>query len=261
MGLTNSFSGEHLPPPRRTVDNDAPRPMRGQLVDLAFRLAESLGQPSPSCLYEATGLLLAGQITANPYGGYRTRVSRDVAAAEWPRVYDWVSRLLAEFRNAGQGEVFRDEVNRVVASFGVVWDVDVDGRWTRDIPGPLRRAVDAAIRDLERPEFEPALTLFMAAEGAFNSRPRRDRDACSNAYDALEAAAQAARNLPHATLGRVLDRDGAVNPEIKRLLRAVEAIRHNNFGHGGNFSLTGTEVEFVYTTCAAAIRIYTQRKG
>lgn len=261
MGLINSFSGEHLPPPRRTVDDNAPQAMRGQLIDIAFRLAESLGQPSPRCLYEATGLLLTGSITANPYGGYRTRVSRDVAAAEWPRVYDWVSRLLAEFRNAGQGEVFRDEVNRVVASFGVVWDVDAEGRWTRDIPGPLRRAVDAAIRDLGRPEFRSALDLFSAAEDAFNSRPRRDRDACANAYDALEATAKIAQHLPGETFGRVLDRDDALNAEIKRALRAVEIIRNNNFGHGGNFLLSGTEVEFVYTTCAAAIRVYTQRNG
>jgi hypothetical protein len=58
---------------------------------------------------------------------------------------------------------------------------------------------------LDRPGFEGARETFRLALQAFNSRPRSDRDALANAYDALEAAAKTRHNMPDATFGDVLN--------------------------------------------------------
>lgn len=111
------------------------------------------------------------------------------------------------------------------------------------------------------PGFEGARQTFELALQAFNDRPRRDRDACGNAYDALESAAKTNLNLPDATFEQVLDtllRQAALNEATVRLLRAVEVFGHNTFRHGRiePFSFNPAEVDFVFTTCVAGILIF-----
>jgi hypothetical protein len=104
MGWLRDFTQNHLAPLERAIDDDAPRQMRDELVDFFFHLAEvSNGQVQPRALYEATGLMLGAGITANPYGGYPARVSRDIGNAFWARVYDWISRMQQLFERAGMG--------------------------------------------------------------------------------------------------------------------------------------------------------------
>jgi hypothetical protein len=95
---------------------------------------------------------------------------------------------------------------------------------------------------------------------AFNDRPRRDRDACANAYDALESAAKIRHNMPAATFGQVLDavrQNGALSESVVRLLRAIEVFGHNTFRHGMvDRLLSATEVDFVFTNCAGAILVF-----
>ena len=61
-------------------------------------------------------------IMANPYGGWRLsrEVSRDIRAADWARVYDWISRLWPEFEQAGLQVLFREGVNKILAANVVV---------------------------------------------------------------------------------------------------------------------------------------------
>lgn len=263
MNWLRDFSQNHAPAVERNVDNEAPRQMRIELVDFFFHLAgESNGRVQPRAIYEATGLMLGVGITANPYGGYPDRVARDIGNAEWIRVYDWISRIQREFSRAELAAEFRDGVNTILAAHGVVWELDDDGRWRRVLPEPLRQQIGAAIATLERAELTPARELFNTASEAFNARPRRDRDACANAFDALESVAKIVYTIPHGTLGQVLDevrRRGTLNENVQRLLRDLEIIRHNEFGHGNArpFRLNGREVDFVYTTCAAAILLFT----
>jgi hypothetical protein len=264
MSWIREFSQHHVTARERNVDNAAPDEMRGELVDFFFQLVnQSSGQLQPRAIYEATGLMLGAGITAHPYGGYPGRVLRDIRGADWWRVYDWVSRLWHEFDRVGLAGQFRDGVNVVLAAHGVVWELDGAGHWERILPEPLRHQVAAAIAVLANERFAPACELFNAATEAFNARRRRDRDACSNAFDALESVAKIVLNMANATFGQVLDevrRRGTLNEDVQRLLRDVEVIRHNNFGHGmaGPFRLNGPEVDFVYTLCAAGILAFTR---
>ena len=191
MNWLRDFSQVHAPAVERNVDNDAPRAMRDELVGFFFSLAEeSNGQVQPRAIYETTGLMLGAGLTANPFGGYPTRVSKDIGNAEWPRVYDWISRLQRDFERAGLGPQFRNGVNVVLAAHAVIWELDDDGRWQRVLPEPLREQVQVAIAALGQEQLAPARELFTTASEAFNARPRRDRDACSNAFDAIESVAK-----------------------------------------------------------------------
>ncbi len=75
-----------------------------------------------------------------------------------------------------------------------------------------------------------------AASEAFDARPRRDRDACSNAFDALESIAKVRFGMPAATFGQVLAhirQNGRLNGQIIGVLEAVKHIAKTaNFGHG-----------------------------
>lgn len=262
MHWIRDFSRRHAPASERNRDNEAPREMRGELVDFVFELVtESHGQLEPRLIYETTGLMLGTGLTANPYGGYPGRVLRDLGNADWWRVYDWISRLWLDFNRAGLARQFREGVNTVLAAHGLIWELNANGRWERILPEPLSRQVTAAIAALGNARYSSARDLFDLAIEAFHSRPRRDRDACSNAFAALESVAKIDHGMPNATFGQVLDevrRRSSVNEHVQRLLRDVELLRHNSFGHGMTepFALNNTEVDFVYTVCAAGILLF-----
>ena len=262
MHWIRDFTRRHGERPDRTVDNDAPHGMRLELVDLFFALADQGGgQVQPRLIYEVTGLMLGAGVTANPFGGERGRVARDIGQAPWQRVYDWISRFWPEFERAGLGPAFCDGVNAVLSAHGIVWELDTNGQIRRFLAEPVRQHVSEAIRELGAERLAPARALFDAATEAFNARPRRNRDVCTNAYDALESVAKIVCEMPAATLGGVLDevrRRDALNDHVIRLLRDVEILRHNTFGHGmaEDFRLTEREVDFVYATCAAGILLF-----
>jgi len=251
-----------MPRVDRNIDDDAPGPMRQELIDLVFHLVgQSGGRLHDRRIYEVTGLMFGAGITANPNGGYVARVSRDVGAANWSRVYDWVSRLWTEFEQVGLQFSYREGVNAILGANGVAWELDESGHLRRILPGPLRQGVDALNAALGDARFAAARQTFDLATEAFNGRPRRDRDACANAYDALESAAKIAVAMPRATLGEVLNTVGSrgdVSAQAVRILRAIEVFGHNTFRHGGvePFALASAEVDFVYTTCAAAILVF-----
>ena len=103
-----------------------------------------------------------------------------------------------------------------------------------------------------------------AARDAFDDRPRRDRDACSNAFDSLESVAKDVFNLPKATFGGVLAhvRQGnKLQPEVVSVLEAINTLRNQKFGHGMTtpFSLASGEVDFTYLTCIGAILAFVRR--
>jgi hypothetical protein len=266
MSVFRDFTVRHIQPVERNIDGDAPVAMRHELIDFIFHLvSQSDGQVRERRIYEITGLMLGAGITANPHGGLAARVSRDVGSADWPRVYDWISRLWPEFEHAGLHLLFREGVNRILAANGVVWDLDEAGHLERILPNPLRQQVNALNEVLNDARFAAAQQTFDLAKQAFNDRPRRDRDACANAYDALESASKIAFNMsPRATFGEVLDAAargrGNLSPQAIRLLRAIEVFGHNTFRHGGvePFALTPAEVDFVYVTCAAATLVFSR---
>jgi hypothetical protein len=243
----------------RNIDNDAPAPMRQQVLAVAYDLLpQCLGAPTEQQLYYGIEQMLGLQAAGNPMGGRRQRLGRDLGNAEWPRVYDVVSWLWNQFQPAAQQEVFRNGVNEVLAANCVVWDLGVDGNMHRVLPGPAQVQVEATIRELGLAQYAPALGLFSNAVTAYDERPQRGREACINAFQAVESVAQIRFNMAGRTLDDVigdLRRRERINPSFLDVLERLNVLRHRNFGHGGAqaFDPTPVEVDFIYLNCIAAI--------
>jgi hypothetical protein len=250
-------------PPGRNVE-DAPEPMRQELIDLFFGLAEESNGAVPGerlhrVVCQSLGVGAAGQ----PYGGYRYATGRDIGRVNWPRVYDLISRLWPIYEQAQLAVVYREGVNRILAAHGVAWDLGEDGRLHRALPAPAQAQINAAFIELREPRFAPALQLFNAASDAYDDRPRRDRDACTNVFDAMESVAKERYQRPRDTFGQVVAhvrQTQSLNEQIASVLEAVNTLRNRNFGHGGvvAFNLTGPEVDFTYLTCIGAILMFTR---
>jgi hypothetical protein len=244
--------------PDRTIE-DAPQELRQEIVDLAFHIAEQNPcEVSDDRIYRVICQSLGETVSGQPYGGYRYKAGRAMQSAQWPRVYDVVLRLVPDFRNVGHFEAYRDGVNRILAAHGVVWELDENGNLRRVLPSVVQAQVRAAIEEMSAPRFAPALALFEAARDAYDDRPRRDRDACSNVFDAMESVAKEMHAMPDATFGQVVQRIGqtkALNSETTVVLQSLNTLRNRNFGHGmtAHFDLTGPEVDFTYLTCLAGI--------
>jgi hypothetical protein len=252
----------HLPPVRN-VDDAAPAPMRQELVDAFYLIANAAqgGLDADRDLYLIIEQSLGVQAAGNPQAGRRQRVGRDIAAAEWPRVYDLIARLWPEFQRFGLQEIYRASVNRVLAGHGVVWELGLDGHLHRVMPAPVVEQVETVLAELNQPQFEPARLLFENAREAFDARPRRDRDACSNVFDALESIAKVRFGMPAATFGQVLvniRQNGLLNGQLIGVLEAVNTLRNRNFGHGmvEPFGLVASEVDFKYLSCVAGILLF-----
>jgi hypothetical protein len=267
MAWLRSFSRRNVAGIPRTIDDAAPDGMRSELVDFFFDMSErsfageGLGQIQPSDIHEITALMLGLHVAGQPYGGYKVRVARDIRGAAWPRVYDWIVRLWPVFERTGFGGPFVEGVNNVLAAYGIVWDFRETGTFERFLPAAVIQQMNQAVTLLAAPGFEGARQTFNLALQAFNEIPRRDRDACANAYDALEAAAKTKYHLPNATFGEVLDNvrgQGALKDATVRLLRAVETFGHGTFRHGRieEFNFSPDEVDFVFTACVGGILIF-----
>src|ERR1017187_5620951 len=103
-----------------------------------------------------------------------------------------------------------------------------------------------------------ALQLMNNARDAYDDRPRRDRDACANVFDAMESAAKIKSNRPNDTFGAVknyVEQNHLLRQEVINILTALNAMRNGHFGHGMQdvFDLTAAEVDFVYLNCISVI--------
>jgi hypothetical protein len=259
----SSIRGFSIPegriPPIRNIE-DAPAAMRQELLDALYLVAgQTQGQLDvDNHLYLAISQCLGVQAAGNPMGGRRQRLGRDLGNADWPRIYDLIVRLWPEFQRVGFHEVYREAVNRILAAHAVAWDLGPDGRLHRVLPEAAHAQVQAAVTELSAPRYAPALALANAARDAYDARPRRDRDACSNIFDAMESVAKEKFGMPHATFGQVvahIRQTRGLNEQVIGLLEAINTLRNRNFGHGmvAPFNLTGPEVDFTYLTCIGAI--------
>jgi len=245
--------------PARDIDNDAPAQMRQEWVDHAFLVSERVAENlRPEHLYRIIGQSLGIQVSGNPYGGPRYAAGRDLSRAEWRRVYDVVLRVGIESSHHGAHGEYQAGVNRLFAVYGIAWDLDDQNRLVRVLPPPVAAQIQSVIEELSDPRFAAAMALFQAARDAYDDRPRRDRDACSNAFDAVESVAKEKFQMPNATFGAVLQHIGQaqVQPaDVIAVLREINDLRNHNFGHGmvAPFAFTGAQVDFIYTICAGAI--------
>jgi hypothetical protein len=124
--------------------------------------------------------------------------------------------------------------------------------------------MNASWRHLNAPQYAPAaLPLFNAARDAYDDHPRRNRDACSNIFDAPESVAKIKYNRPNETFGQVknhIEQNRLLRPEVIEMFSGLNNLRNHNFGHGmaAQFGLTAAEVDFTYLTCIAAILLLTK---
>jgi hypothetical protein len=264
MHWIRNFSAQegHVPTVRNV--EDAPQPMRQELVDVFFGVAEqNPGTVQEGRIHRVICQSLGVGASANPYGGYRYAAGRDIRGVDWQRVYDLIARLWPEFQGPGLGDQFREGVNRVLAAHGSAWDLGADGRLYRVLPEAAHAQLVAAVAELANPRYAPAAALFNAARDAYDDRPRRDRDACSNAFDAMESVAKEKYGLPDATFGQVvahIRQAQALNEQIIGVLEAINTLRNKNFGHGmaAPFALSPAEVDFTYLACIGAILLLTR---
>jgi hypothetical protein len=228
MGWVRDFSvQEGLIPAVRSVE-DAPQAMRQELVDHVYHVLEiGHGRPSADDIYFVIIQSLGFYAAGNPMGGRRQRVGRDIGNADWPRVFDLICRLWHEFQRHGLHEIYGEGVNRILAANHVAWDLQPDGHLRRVLPVPANAQVSAAVAELTAVRFAPALQLFNAARDAFDDRPRRDRDACANVFDALESVAKERFAMPAATFGQVLTymrQAQVLNEQVIAILEAVNTL-------------------------------------
>lgn len=149
-------------------------------------------------------------------------------------------------------------MNRILAANGVVWDLGETGALVRGLPPEASASVAAAMIELKKPQFDSARKLLTDAIDAYNARPQRSRDACANAFDAMEAVGKTVLDIPTGTFGDVvkeLSRRGTLAPESVDMLLRLNIARNKHFGHGMTipFALRSSEVDFVYLSCVAGV--------
>lgn len=261
---TRNFSGSaECQPPERSVE-DAPEALRVEFIEVAFSMAERAEgrgeEPTPDDLYITITQMLGIANPAEPEDGLRRATQRYIQAAPWPRFYDIVLRLREMFR-LSERQRYRDAINSILAGHGIVWQMTERGKLERVLPAPAAEGVQAAFEELGKAEFAAARQLFDTARDAFHAVPRRGRDAAANAFDAMESTAKIRLNLPNATFGDVLKsvrRGDKISPDVREVLDRINTLRNHHLGHGMTkpFTLRADEVDFVYVTCAAAIRMF-----
>ncbi len=249
----------------RSVDSDAPDGLRQELIDLIFLLAtseRSYNQLTDKECYQIIAQSCGVRPSNPPSAGFRGGAGRTVELLEdWRRVYDLALRFVPEFQRLRLFSEYREGVNRILSAYGIVWELNERGRLDRVLPEPVMALVASAIEELGAVRFVGASEQLAHAIEAFNDRPRREREVCINAYNALETTAKAVYEMPAATLGAILEvaqRRGHFDEFTRKVLGKVEVLRHNRFGHGmtTEFRLKPTEVDFIYLTCLGGILLF-----
>lgn len=250
-------------PPARNIE-DAPQPMRQELIDLIFGFSEqNPAAIQDRLLHRIIGQSLGVGAAGEPYGGFRYAAGRDIGRVEWVRVYDLIVRLWPEFLRAGLTDQYREGVNRILAAYGCAWDLSATGRLERALPQAAQMMVATAFAELNHPGAAPALQLFNAARDAYDDRPRRDRDACANIFGAMESVVKIKYQRPQETFGQVknhIEANRLLRPEMITILTGLNQLRNENFGHGMavQFNLGPGETDFVYLACISAILLFTR---
>jgi len=263
-GIRNFAEQEGHVPPLRNIDNDAPAAMRQELLAVIYDLLPLCGPAvTEQQIYYGVEQMLGVQAAGNPMAGWRQRLGRDLGDAQWTRIYDVIGWLWSQFQRAGLQDIFRQNINRVLAAHAVVWDLGENGRLHRVLPAAANAQIVSAFVELNVPLYASAQTLFNLARDAYDDRPRRDRDACIHIFQSFEATAQIKFAMPGRALDDVLAtlrRRETLNAQVLGILDALNVLRHRNFGHGmaEPFGLSGAEVDFTYLACIGAILLLTR---
>jgi hypothetical protein len=104
-------------------------------------------------------------------------------------VYNLIEGMYAALKLYGLANAifFEKEVNRVFGEESIGWTLDHDGLLQRTLPAVVDTQAEQVFKEVEAPRFSPALAHVTSARIAYNARPRKDLDACTNIFDALES--------------------------------------------------------------------------
>lgn len=252
-------------PPLARVVQDAPQAMRMQLIAALYRAAEE-----PVATFEGRRINVAAELypkiaftlgerpVAVMHDAYMQRIGRDLERAEWTLVFEVVLALWEDFRQHGRAEAYRSAVNGVFALNGIAWDLGEDGLLHRVLPEGAQAQVAAMFAELARPGFEGARRLAEAAQRHYDARPREDRDACSNIFDALEETAKVKLGLHRRGFGDVVAemRRRNITPGLADVLDKLNGMAHQTFRHGNDVVIAPAVVDFVYLTCVGGILMF-----
>lgn len=248
----------------RSVDNDAPLPLRQEYIDAVYLLLQrqphGLNGADERKLYNVVAQSLGIQPSGQPYSGFRYAISRDVNKADWRRFYDLIIRVAAEMPPVLHKD-YRSLVNQLLSSYRIAWELSDDDHLTRIMPGAIGNQVETAFRELSQPRFAAAIASFQAGLTAYNDRPQRGRDACKNTFDALESVAKEIGQTPKGTFGEVLSdirKAQFLSSETLGSLQKLYDLANNHFRHGmiGPFTLKPAEVDYILVSCWGAILLF-----
>ena len=166
-----------------------------------------------------------------------------------------------EYMTSGLRLSFVDELNEVFGEESVGWRINATGHLDRQLPKIASAQEEAVFKELQTPRFSSGLAHLICSRQAYNARPRRDREVCSEAFDALESVAKEVLSLPTGTFGDAIKTARSrslLSSETLSILEKIYALRSNHFGHGMTtpFALKGPEVEFVYLSCIGGMLMF-----
>lgn len=178
-------------------------------------------------------------------------------------IYNMLEEIYSGLPNMSPGTQphYVEELNQVLSDEGIGWEMDAQGHIQRLLPTAIEEEAENLFRELQATKWSTALGHLKASRKAYNSRPSRDREVCSEAFDALESVGKEVFSMPTATLGDVIKAARAKEifaPETLAILEKIYALASNNFRHGMTqpFSLSAPEVDFVYVSCMAGILLF-----
>jgi hypothetical protein len=153
------------------------------------------------------------------------------------------------------------QVNLLFSDESIGWNMSANGQLHRTLPEVVRLEEETIFRELQNPRFAVAFGHLQASRKAYNARPRKDREVCSEVFDALESTAKEVFALSTGTFGDVIKAARSRNIFASETLSSLErlyVIANNHFRHGMTkpVTLTNAEVDFFYVSSLAGILFF-----
>lgn len=243
--------------PEQPILEDAPDRLRFFVLDF---LRNSIAA-SDALIIVARVFCLPKMLLNPPLGVHAwLRIGEEIDTAEWWSVFNLLEeiyRTLSTHPAISSGSFVR-QLNSVFSEESIGWMMEADGQLQRLLPAPLQIQSEAVFRELQAPRWVVALGHVVASHSAYNKRPRRDREVCSEIFDALESVGKEVFDLPTGTFGDVIKQARLKEIFAKETLAILEktyALANNHFRHGMTepFTLTPAEVDFVYVSTMGGV--------
>jgi hypothetical protein len=246
--------------PDKPIFDDAPKRLRFFAVDF---IKENYEAWVAKDVVARAFCLVALRIATLAPGDTWVRITAEINQSSWWGLFNLLEEVFQDLKepHGRAHQDFAQALNSVLAEENVGWRMDAVGSFQRQVPVVIRAEEEAAFRELQAPRFAPALVHLETARRAFNARPRRDREVCSEAFDAVESIGKEVFSFPSGTLGDALKAARSkmlFSSETTSALEKLYSLANNHFRHGMTdpFKLSPAETDYVYVHCLAAILLF-----